>query len=161
MDRHHPIVTMQCGPVRDRVNARAEAAARPFEQVVLVQPTGFRSRRAPNPDRRVEFLFLTLPVSWCGTVAQYAGRHHQLHDSKHEVRVHDYADIDVPMAAGERALAVAGPWGAALAVDAKDEAAVRWYERFGALRLLDHSLGLLLPPATIAAALNGTRKSSG
>ena len=54
-DGHHPIVTMQCGPVRYRVNARAQAAARPFEHFVLVQPTGFRSRRAPDPDRRVEF----------------------------------------------------------------------------------------------------------
>lgn len=57
-DGHHPIVTMQCGPVRYRVNARAQAAARPFEHVVLVQPTGFRSKRAPDPDRRVEFLAL-------------------------------------------------------------------------------------------------------
>lgn len=54
-DGHHPIVTMQCGPVRYRVNARVQAAARPFEHIVLVQPTGFRSTRAPDPDRRVEF----------------------------------------------------------------------------------------------------------
>jgi superfamily II DNA or RNA helicase len=54
-DGHHPIVTMQCGPVRYRVDARAQAAARPFEHFVLVQPTGFRSRRVPDPDRRVEF----------------------------------------------------------------------------------------------------------
>jgi superfamily II DNA or RNA helicase len=54
-DGHHPIVTMQCGPVRYRVNARVQAAARPFEHVVLLRPTGFRSRRAPEPDRRVEF----------------------------------------------------------------------------------------------------------
>ena len=201
-DGHHPIVTMQCGPVRYRVNARVQAAARPFEHFVLVQPTGFRSRRAPDPDRRVEFqalyqelvadttrnrriaddvtdavnggrsplvlternghldrleqmlapnvphlvvlragtgtkqrravaerlatipadegrvvlatgkyvgegfddarldsLFLTLPVSWRGTVAQYAGRLHRLYDAKREVRVYDYADVDVPMLA--------------------------------------------------------------
>src|SRR5690606_26571742 len=54
-DGHHPIVTMQCGPVRYRVNARVQAAARPFAHVVLVQPTGFRSGRVPDPDRRVEF----------------------------------------------------------------------------------------------------------
>ncbi|MGH9163109.1 MAG: TOTE conflict system archaeo-eukaryotic primase domain-containing protein, partial [Vicinamibacteraceae bacterium] len=54
-DGYHPIVTMQCGPVRYRVNARAQAASRPFEHFVLVQPTGFHSRRAPDPDRRVEF----------------------------------------------------------------------------------------------------------
>ena len=63
------------------------------------------------------------------------------------------------MAAGERALAVAeAVGGVALAIDAKDEAAARWYERFGALRLLDHPLALVLPLATVAAALKGTRK---
>jgi superfamily II DNA or RNA helicase len=54
-DGHHPIVTMQCGPVRHRVDARAQAVARPFAHVVLGQPTGFRSRRTPETDRRVEF----------------------------------------------------------------------------------------------------------
>ncbi len=201
-DGHHPIVTMQCGPVRYRVNARAQAASRPFEHVVLVQPTGFHSGRVPDPDRRVEFqtlyqdlvddvartrriaddvidavnhgrsplvlterndhlasleqllaakvphlvvlragtgkkqrqavadrlarvpadegrvvlatgkyvgegfddarldsLFLTLPVSWRGTVAQYAGRLHRLHDTKREVRIYDYADVNEPMLA--------------------------------------------------------------
>lgn len=65
------------------------------------------------------------------------------------------------MAAGERALAVAeAVGGVALAIDAKDEAAARWYERFGALRLVDTPLALVLPLATIAAALKGTRKST-
>jgi very-short-patch-repair endonuclease len=48
-------------------------------------------------DARLDTLFLTLPVSWRGTVAQYAGRLHRLHDQKREVRVHDYADLNVPM----------------------------------------------------------------
>ena len=65
------------------------------------------------------------------------------------------------LAAGERALAVAeAVGGVALAIDAKDEAAARWYERFGALQLLDNPLALVLPLATIAAALKGTRKRS-
>jgi hypothetical protein len=49
------IIVMQCGPVRYRVNARTQAAARPFEHVVLVQPTIFQSARPPDPDKRVEF----------------------------------------------------------------------------------------------------------
>lgn len=62
------------------------------------------------------------------------------------------------MAAGQRALVVAEVvGGVALAIDAKDEAAARWYERFGALRLLDHPLALVLPLATIAAALKAPR----
>ncbi len=199
-DGHHPIVVMQCGPVRYRTNARAQAAARPFDHFVLVQPTTFHPARSPDPDKRLEFqalyqelvddatrnrriaddvieavkngrsplvlterkehldileqllathishlvvlraglgrkqrqavadrlaevpaeegrvvlatgkhvgegfddprldtLFLTLPVSWRGTVAQYAGRLHRLHDAKREVRIYDYADVNVPM----------------------------------------------------------------
>lgn len=201
-DGHHPIIFMQCGPVRHRVNAKAQAAARPFEHFVLVQPTPFTPSRSPAPDKRVEFqalyqelvdnemrnrricddilesvnsgrsplvlternehldrlasgltarvrhlvvlragmgkkqrqvvadqlesisrddtrvilatgkyvgegfddprldtLFLTLPVSWRGTIAQYAGRLHRLYDGKREVRVYDYADLNVPMLA--------------------------------------------------------------
>lgn len=201
-DGHHPIIFMQCGPVRHRVNARAQAASRPFEHLVLVQPTSFQSSKSPDPDKRVEFqvlyqeliddglrtrricddvieaigsgrsplilterndhldclekelaesirhlvvlragmgkkqrqavaerlaaiprdearailatgkyvgegfddprldtLFLTLPVSWRGTIAQYAGRLHRLYDGKREVRVYDYADLNVPMLA--------------------------------------------------------------
>jgi superfamily II DNA or RNA helicase/very-short-patch-repair endonuclease len=201
-DGHHPIVFMQCGPVRHRVDARAEAAARPFTHAVYVRPTGFRPSGAPAKDVRIQFqelyseliadkarnelicedvleavhegrsplvlterndhldflaerlstgiqhlivlrggmgrhemgavtarlaavpdneprallatgrligegfddarldtLFLTLPVSWHGTIAQYAGRLHRLHFRKREVRVMDYADLNVPMLA--------------------------------------------------------------
>jgi GNAT superfamily N-acetyltransferase len=66
------------------------------------------------------------------------------------------------LAAGERALAVAeAVGGVALAIDAKDDAAAQWYERFGALRLLDHPLALILPLATIAAARRETRMRPG
>jgi GNAT superfamily N-acetyltransferase len=57
-------------------------------------------------------------------------------------------------AAGRRALAVATEvGGVALAIDAKDERAAEWYERFDALRLLDDRLRLVLPLTTIADAL--------
>jgi superfamily II DNA or RNA helicase len=199
-DGHHPIIFMQCGPVRHHVDAKAQAAARPFQHTVLVRPTSFRPLVAANPDVRIQFqdlygeliadeqrnqticdevvqavregrsplvlternehidrladqltpsvahlvvlrggtrpkdtqaviarlaaipedeqrvllatgryigegfddarldtLFLTLPVSWRGTIAQYVGRLHRLHDGKREVRVYDYADLNVPM----------------------------------------------------------------
>jgi superfamily II DNA or RNA helicase/very-short-patch-repair endonuclease len=199
-DGHHPIIFMQCGPIRHRVDAREQAAARPFEHTVIVRPTGFRQFREADPDVRMQFhdlyneliadesrnrlivaeviqavrngrspvvlternehldlleerltgevrhvivlrggmgrkelkavasqladipeteervllatgrylgegfddsrldtLFLTLPVSWRGTIAQYVGRLHRLNDRKREVQVYDYADLDVPM----------------------------------------------------------------
>ena len=201
-DGHHPIVFMQCGPVRHRVDAKEQAATRPFEHTVVVRPTEFRPVAAADPDARRQFhdlydqlqddevrnrlicedvvqavrdgrspivlternrhvdilagmlslqvrhlivlrggmrkketdtvaaqlasvpeeeervllatgryigegfddarldtLFLTLPVSWRGTITQYVGRLHRLHDRKREVRVYDYADLHVPMLA--------------------------------------------------------------
>ena len=201
-DGHHPIVFMQCGPVRHRVDAKSQAAARPFEHTVWVRPTGFRplgesstdarlqfqelysklvadvlrnqqicddvlqsiaagrsplvlternehlddlaARLTPNiqhvvilrggmkitevraatarlnaipeheprvllatgryigegfDDARLDTLFLALPVSWHGTIAQYVGRLHRLHHLKQEVRVYDFADLNVPMLA--------------------------------------------------------------
>jgi GNAT superfamily N-acetyltransferase len=61
---------------------------------------------------------------------------------------------DLLFAAGRRALAVSVEVGGiALAIDAKDEKAARWYERFGALALLDDPLRLILPLSTIAEAI--------
>ena len=48
-DGHHPIIFMQCGPVRYRVNAKQQAAAHPFEHTVIVRPTGFRPLDRPIP----------------------------------------------------------------------------------------------------------------
>ncbi|REJ96465.1 MAG: DUF559 domain-containing protein [Planctomycetota bacterium] len=199
-DGHHPIIFMQCGPVRHRVDAKAEASARPFQHSVIVRPTGFRPVLEADSDQRIQFqdlyreliadrdrnemiredvlrtvregrsplvlterrehleslaaslepeveqvvvlqggtgikqsraiadrlakigpdqqrvllatgryigegfddprldtLLLTLPVSWHGTIAQYVGRLHRLHEGKTEVRVYDYADLNVPM----------------------------------------------------------------
>jgi len=201
-DGHHPIIFMQCGPVRYRVNAKQRVAAHPFEHTVMVRPTGFHPLRPANPDVRAQFhelyeeliadgernqlicldviqalregrsplvlternehleflknqllpevrhlvvlrggmrnreldairarldaipagedrvllatgryvgegfddarldtLFLTLPLSWHGTIAQYVGRLHRAYDGKREVRVYDYADLNVPMLA--------------------------------------------------------------
>ncbi|MEW5817720.1 MAG: DEAD/DEAH box helicase family protein, partial [Spirochaetota bacterium] len=41
-DGHHPIVFMQCGPVRYRVDDRKQTEKRPFDHKVLIRPTNFR-----------------------------------------------------------------------------------------------------------------------
>lgn len=43
-------------------------------------------------DSRLDTLFLTLPISWKGTLQQYAGRLHRSHSSKTEVIIYDYVD---------------------------------------------------------------------
>jgi superfamily II DNA or RNA helicase len=48
-------------------------------------------------DARLDTLFLAMPISWRGTLQQYVGRLHRLHESKHVVRVYDYVDSRVPV----------------------------------------------------------------
>jgi len=44
-DGHHPIIFMQCGPIRYRDDARKQAAARPFSHRVIVKRTAFHAER--------------------------------------------------------------------------------------------------------------------
>jgi superfamily II DNA or RNA helicase len=50
-------------------------------------------------DSRLDTLFLAMPISWRGTLQQYVGRLHRLHDSKKVVEVYDYVDYSIPMLA--------------------------------------------------------------
>jgi superfamily II DNA or RNA helicase len=50
-------------------------------------------------DARLDTLFLAMPISWRGTLQQYVGRLHRLHDRKRFVQVYDYVDNHVPMLA--------------------------------------------------------------
>lgn len=201
-DGHHPIIFMQCGPVRYRVDDRKQAEKRPFDHTVIIRPTNFRlpshlqdaappsiqavytllaqhddrnriitqdviaavragrspvllterrehldqlasllaqyiqnvivmaggmgkkQRRklseqiasipADQPrlivatgrylgegfdDERLDTLFLALPISWRGTLTQYAGRLHRLNAAKKEVIIYDYVDFELPVLA--------------------------------------------------------------
>jgi superfamily II DNA or RNA helicase len=48
-------------------------------------------------DALLDTLFLAMPISWRGTLQQYVGRLHRLHENKRVVRVYDYADRLVPV----------------------------------------------------------------
>jgi superfamily II DNA or RNA helicase len=199
-DGHHPIIFMNCGPVRYKVDDKKQAAARPFAHKVIVRETNFRMPASFEADRytaiqeiykallrsdernqiivadvmnaiknnrfpvilterkehletlksllenkiqnlivmkggmgkkqrqaalnaleslpdhaekallatgrylgegfddeRLDTLFLTLPISWRGTLSQYAGRLHRIYNRKKEVVIYDYVDVDVPV----------------------------------------------------------------
>lgn len=46
---------------------------------------------------RLDTMFLTIPISWKGTLQQYVGRLHRLHERKTTVKVYDYVDHHVQM----------------------------------------------------------------
>ncbi len=198
-DGHHPVIFLQCGPIRFRDDARKQAAQRPFDHFVIPRFTSFRppvsdgdkepaiqslyaelavnelrnrfivddvvksheqgrnclvltervghaedlfgrlreavgdaflltgsmgakgsrevlDRLATAPqDRpltlvatgryigegfdepRLDTLFLTMPISWKGTLQQYAGRLHRLFEGKKEVQIYDYVDVHARM----------------------------------------------------------------
>ena len=67
----------------------------PSEPLVIVATGKYVGEGFDYP--RLDTLFLALPVSWKGIVAQYAGRLHREYPDKKEVRIYDYIDIRVPM----------------------------------------------------------------
>lgn len=194
---HHPIIAMQCGPIRYRTDPRLSATAAPFSHAVIVRETKFalppgpgevsiqelygllaadeprndlifddlvgalaagrtpllltervshleyfakrlekfarniivlqgklgikqrretmaRLRAIPDgeerlivatgrtigegfDDPRLDTLFLALPISWRGTLQQYAGRLNRRYAGKREVRIYDYVDAGLPV----------------------------------------------------------------
>ena len=65
------------------------------KNLVLVATGHFIGEGYDEP--RLDTLFLTMPISWKGTLQQYAGRLHRLFKNKKEVRIYDYVDIHVNM----------------------------------------------------------------
>lgn len=60
-DGHHPIIFMQCGPIRHRVDARKQAAARPFAHKVVFRRTEFRlARSSPDDKPTIQRLYARL-----------------------------------------------------------------------------------------------------
>jgi superfamily II DNA or RNA helicase len=81
---------------RERRAMKERLAGIPDREERLVLATG-RYIGEGFDDARLDTLFLTLPVSWKGTLIQYTGRLHRLHPRKREVRIFDYVDREVPM----------------------------------------------------------------
>jgi superfamily II DNA or RNA helicase len=83
---------------RQRRETLASLAAVPADETRVLLATG-RYIGEGFDDARLDTLFLALPISWKGTLIQYAGRLHRVHAGKTEVRVYDYVDQKVPMLA--------------------------------------------------------------
>ncbi|MBK7928679.1 MAG: hypothetical protein IPJ98_14660 [Bryobacterales bacterium] len=81
---------------RREVNERL--AAIPESEPRLILATGSYIGEGFD-DARLDALFLAMPISWKGTLQQYVGRLHRLHDGKKVVEVYNYVDADVLMLA--------------------------------------------------------------
>ncbi len=68
----------------------------PPDQPILIVATGrYVGEGFDLP--RLDTLFLVMPFSWKGTLAQYAGRLHRLYQGKNDVQIFDYVDVHVPV----------------------------------------------------------------
>jgi superfamily II DNA or RNA helicase len=83
---------------KQRKKLTESIAAVPPEEPRVILATGSYLGEGFD-DARLDTLLLAMPVSWRGTLQQYFGRLHRLHENKREVQVYDYADVLVPMLA--------------------------------------------------------------
>ena len=84
------------GSTKDKREAllRLQAIS-PSEPLVIVATGKYVGEGFDYP--RLDTLFLALPISWKGLVAQYAGRLHRENEGKKDVRIYDYIDIHEPV----------------------------------------------------------------
>ncbi|MHB8845332.1 MAG: TOTE conflict system archaeo-eukaryotic primase domain-containing protein [Nitrospirota bacterium] len=94
-DVKHLIVLSGRLSVKERRETMARLAAIPAGEVRLITATG-RYLGEGFDDPQLDTLILAMPFSWKGTIVQYTGRLHREHPGKHEVRVYDYIDANVP-----------------------------------------------------------------
>ena len=84
--------------LKERSHVIEELKAVPDTEERVIVATG-RYLGEGFDDARLDTLFLTIPISWRGTLAQYAGRLHRLHATKREVVIYDYVDESEPILA--------------------------------------------------------------
>ena len=79
---------------KERIQQAEQVASIPDDQPFVIIATGkYVGEGFDAP--RLDTLFLAMPFAWEGTLVQYAGRLHRLHDGKDEVLIYDYVDVYV------------------------------------------------------------------
>ena len=95
--RHVFVLKGGMGKKQRRSTAEALAAVPETETRVIIATGSYIGEGFD--DARLDTLFLAMPISWKGTLQQYVGRLHRLHDGKRVVQVYDYVDPNVVMLA--------------------------------------------------------------
>jgi superfamily II DNA or RNA helicase len=84
------------GTVKEKQKILHELRNTPKNRPIAIVATGkYVGEGFDEP--RLDTLFVTMPIAWKGTVAQYAGRIHRIYEDKREVKIYDYVDIHVPV----------------------------------------------------------------
>jgi len=91
----HLVVLRGGMTVSERDDAHAGLQV-PADEERLILATG-RYLGEGFDDPRLDTLFLTMPIAWKGTLAQYVGRLHRQRQGKIDVIVYDYTDNAVPV----------------------------------------------------------------
>jgi len=78
-----------------RVKERKEANEQLGKVQVIVATGKYIGEGFDLP--KLDTLFLSMPISWKGTLAQYAGRIHRESEGKEQVTIFDYVDRSLPM----------------------------------------------------------------
>jgi superfamily II DNA or RNA helicase len=81
---------------RQRQKLVEQIASVPSDEPRVIVATGRYLGEGFDNDE-LDTLFMALPISWRGTLTQYAGRLHRLNESKREVIIYDYVDVNVPV----------------------------------------------------------------
>jgi superfamily II DNA or RNA helicase len=92
---HHVVVLRGGMGAKQRRAVAEQIASIPENEKRVLLATG-RYIGEGFDDARLDTLFLGMPVSWKGTLVQYAGRLHRIHAGKAEVRIYDYVDRNSP-----------------------------------------------------------------
>jgi hypothetical protein len=77
---------------KQRMQLKEQLSAVPEDEPRVIVATGKYIGEGFD-DARLDTLFLVSPIAWQGTLQQYVGRLHRLHENKKEVRVYDYVDL--------------------------------------------------------------------
>ncbi len=92
---HHVVVLHGGMGAKQRRAVAEQIASIPDNEKRILLATG-RYIGEGFDDARLDTLFLAMPVSWKGTLVQYAGRLHRIHAGKAEVCIYDYVDRNSP-----------------------------------------------------------------
>ncbi len=82
--------------IKETRETRTQISETPVDRPLTLVATG-RYIGEGFDEPRLDTLFLAMPISWKGTLQQYAGRLHRLFETKKEVLVYDYVDVRVRM----------------------------------------------------------------